>query len=64
MLIKHPQLVIAYHKVIDTVESCQTKEQLEVASKLVENFKTMYKQVGYPKTLSYSLDRVLKRKKL
>jgi len=64
MLIKHPQLVIAYHKAINTVESCQTKEQLDVASKLVENFKTMYKQVGYPKILSYSLDRALKRKKL
>ena len=51
MLIKHPQLAIAYHKVINTVESCQTKEQLEVASKLIENFKTMYKQVGYPKIL-------------
>jgi len=64
MLIKHPQLAIAYHKVINTVESCQTKEQLEVASKLIENFKTMYKQVGYPKILYYSLNRALKRKKL
>jgi hypothetical protein len=61
---KHPQLVKAYRKAIDTVESCQTKEQLEVASKLVENFKIMYKQVGYPKALSYSLDRAIKRKKL
>ena len=61
---KHPQLVNAYHKVINTVESCQTEEQLKVASVLVENFKEMYKQVGYPKALSYSLDRALKRKKL
>ena len=29
---------------------------------MVENFKEMYKQVGYPKALSYSLDRALKRK--
>ena len=64
MLIKHPQLVIAYHKIIDTVESCQTKEQLEGASNMVKNFKTMYKQVGYPKILYYSLNRALKRKKL
>jgi len=60
----HPRLVIAYRKAIDTIESCNTKEQLKVASALVENFKEMYKQVGYPKALSYSLDRALNRKKL
>ncbi len=60
----HPQLVIAYRKVIDTIESCKTKEQLKTASVLVENFKKMYKQVGYPKALSYSLDRALNRKKI
>jgi len=60
----HPQLVIAYRKTIDTIESCNTEEQLKVASALVENFKEMYKQVGYPKVLSYSLDRALNRKKL
>ena len=63
-MLKHPQLIEAYKKALNTVESCQTKEQLEVASKLVENFKIMYKQVGYPKALSYSLDRAIKRKKL
>ena len=31
---------------------------------MVDNFKTMYKQVGYPKALSYSLNRAIKRKKL
>ena len=31
---------------------------------MVENFKKMYKQVGYPKALSYSLDRAIKRKKI
>ena len=61
---KLPQLVNAYRKVIDTVESCKTEEQLKVAFVLAENFKKMYKQVGYPKALSYSLDRALKRKKL
>jgi len=64
MLIKHPQLIEAYKKALNTVESCETKEQLKVASVLVENFKEMYKEVGYPKALSYSLDRALKRKKL
>jgi len=63
-MLKHPQLIEAYKKALNTVESCKTEEQLKVASVLVENFKKMYKQVGYPKALSYSLDRVLKRKKL
>ena len=63
-MLKHPQLIEAYKKALNTVESCQTKEQLKVASVLVENFKEMYRQVGYPKALSYSLDRALKRKKL
>ena len=64
MLIKHPQLIEAYKKALNTVESCKTEKQLKVASVLVENFKEMYKQVGYPKALSYSLDRAIKRKKL
>ena len=63
-MLKHPQLIEAYKKTLNTVESCQTEEQLKVASVLVENFKKMYKQVGYPKALSYSLDRALKRKTL
>ena len=61
---ENPQLIKAYKKSLKTIESCQTEEQLKVASILVENFKKMYKQVGYPKALSYSLDRALKRKKL
>ena len=64
MSIKHPHLIEAYKKAIDTIESCKTEEQLKVASVLVGNFKEMYKQIGYPKALSYSLDRALKRKKL
>ena len=64
VMLKHPQLIEAYKKALNTVESCETKEQLKVASVLVENFKEMYKEVGYPKALSYSLDRALKRKKL
>ena len=64
MWIKPPQLIEAYKKALNTIESCKTEEQLKVASVLVENFKEMYKQVGYPKALSYSLDRALKMKKL
>ena len=64
MWIKHPQLIEAYKKALSTVESCKTEEQLKIASVMVEDFKEMYKQVGYPKALSYSLDRALKMKKL
>jgi hypothetical protein len=57
---QHPQLELAYDKTLSTIESCKTENQLEGASRMVENFKEMYKQVGYPKALSYNLDRTLK----
>ena len=63
-VMQHPHLIKAYKKVYTTIESSQTEEQLKTASILVENFKTMYNEVGYPKALSYSLDRAIKRKKL
>tara|TARA_B100000902_G_C26746083_1_gene638529 strand:- start:212 stop:403 length:192 start_codon:yes stop_codon:yes gene_type:complete len=63
-MLKHPQLIEAYKKALNTVESCETEEQLKVASVLVENFKKMYNGIGYPKALYYSLDRAIKRKKL
>ena len=61
---RHPHLVLAYNKVIEVIKSCKTKEHLEGASRMVENFKILYKEVGYPKTLLYSLDRAIKIKKL
>jgi len=64
VMLKHPHLTETYNKIILTIESCETKDQLEGASRMVENFKTLYKEVGYPKSLSYSLDRAIKRKKL
>ena len=60
----HPHLIKSYKKTLSTIESCKTEEQLKTASIMVENFKKMYKEVGYPKALSYSLNRALKRKKL
>ena len=53
------QLEHSYYKVISVIESCKTKEQLESASRMVENFKELYGKVGYPKALSYNLDRKL-----
>ena len=57
---KHPQLENSYNKVITTIESCKTENQLEGASRMVKNFKNLYERVGYPRALSYNLDRTLK----
>ena len=51
----------SYSKLILTIESCNTKEQLESASRMVENFKELYRNVGYPKVLSYNLSRKLNK---
>ena len=59
MPLTNPQLENSYHKVVSVIESCKTKEQLEGAFKMVENFKELYGKVGYPKALSYNLDRKL-----
>ena len=54
----------SYNKVIATIKSCKTKKQLEGAYYMVNNFKKLYKDVGYPKTLSYNLDRELEKQLL
>tara|TARA_R110000737_G_scaffold161129_1_gene188980 strand:- start:454 stop:696 length:243 start_codon:yes stop_codon:yes gene_type:complete len=59
---KHPPLEKSYNRTLSTIESCQTKEQLEGAINMVKNFKTLYRKVGYPKALSYNLDNCLKQK--
>ena len=59
---KHPPLGKTYNKTLLVIESCTTKEQLEGASNMVKNFKISYKKVGYPKSLSYNLDRELNKK--
>ena len=55
----NPPLENSYYKTVSVIESCKTKEQLEGASRMVENFKKLYGKVGYPKALSYNLDRKL-----
>ena len=54
-----PTPIDPYNKVIATIKSCKTREQLEGASNMVKNFKTLYSLVGYPKVLSYNLDRTI-----
>jgi len=51
----------SYNKVIATIKSCKTKVQLEGASRMVENFKTLYKKLGCPKILLYSLNETLNK---
>ena len=51
----------SYNKVITTIKSCKTISQLEGAVRMVKNFKTMYRKVGYPKVLSYSLDNAIQK---
>ena len=58
-MLNNPQLENSYYKVISVIDICKTKEQLEGAFKMVENFKELYGKVGYPKALSYNLDRKL-----
>ena len=55
------QIDQSYNKVIVTIESCKTKSQLEGASRMVENFKKLYKQVGYPKVLLYNINNILNK---
>ena len=52
----------SYNKVIATIKSCKTKIQLKGASEMVKNFEFLYRKVGYPKILSYSLDREYNKK--
>ena len=61
MLTQAPQLENSYYKVITTIKSCETKSQLEGASRMVENFKKLYKQVGYPKVLLYNINNILNK---
>ena len=55
----NPPLENSYYKTVSVIESCKTKEQLKSASRMVKNFKELYGKVGYPKVLSYNLDRKL-----
>ena len=61
MLNQPPNLIETYNKLIKTIESCKTKVQLECAFRMVENFKSMYKQIGYPKTLLYNIKVIINK---
>ena len=61
---KNHSLAESFEKTILVIESCKTKKQLEGAYYMVNNFKKLYKNVGYPKALSYNLDRKLEQQLL
>ena len=63
VMLNNPQLENSYYKTVSVIESCKTKEQLESASRMVENFKELYGKVGYPKVLSYKLDSILNKQR-
>ena len=62
MIIQTPTIDKSYDKVIATIEGCNTKEHLIGAKKMLNNFKALYGIVGFPKSYSYSLDKVLNDK--
>ncbi len=61
MLPKHHTLENSFNKTISVIKSCKTISQLEGASRMVKNFKTLYKEVGYPKVLLYTLENTLNK---
>ena len=58
---KNPQLETSYYKTLLVIESCKTITQLEGANRMVKNFKNLYKEVGYPKVLLYSLENAIQK---
>ena len=58
---KKSSLKNSYNKTLLVIKSCKTISQLEGAVRMVKNFKTIYRKVGYPKVLSYSLDNAIQK---
>ena len=58
---KKSSLKNSYNKTLLVIKSCKTISQLEGAVRMVKNFKTLYRKVGYPKALSYNLENTLKK---
>ena len=61
MYTKIPPLKNSYNKTLLIIESCTTIIQLEGAVRMVKNFKTLYREVGYPKVLLYSLENAIQK---
>ena len=62
-MLHNPQLESSFNKTLKVIQSCTTKKQLEGAFKMINNFKTLYKKVGYMKLLNYKLIKEYNNKK-
>jgi len=62
-MIKNPQLKDSFSKTIKVIRSCRSRKQLEGAINMVNNFKSLYLNVGYTKILNYKLKMELNNKK-
>jgi len=60
-MLRNPHLENSFNKTLKVIQSCTSKEQLKGASRMVNNFKTLYGKVGYMKLLNYKLDNTLKQ---
>ena len=63
-MVNNPQLENSFHKTLKVIESCNTKEQLKGAARMINNFKNLYKKVGYMKLLNYKLTKEYNNKKV
>ena len=63
-MVNNPQLESSFNKTLKVIESCNTKEQLEGAARMIKNFKILYKKVGYIKLLNYKLTKEYNDKKV
>ena len=60
----NPQLESSFNKLLKVIASCTTKEHLKGAAKMINNFKILYKKVGYMKLLNYKLIKEYNNKKI
>ena len=60
----NPQLENSFNKTLKVIESCNTKEQLKGAARMINNFKILYEKVGYMKLLNYKLIKEYNNKKI
>ena len=61
---RSPQLENSFNKILKVITSCTTKEHLEGAARMINNFKILYEKVGYMKLLNYKLIKEYNNKKI
>ena len=61
---RSPQLENSFNKILKVITSCTTKEHLEGAARMINNFKILYEKVGYMKLLNYKLTKEYNDKKV